>query len=282
MPHGIPLSEGAGQRKLRLAYQLGNDQSHRLRFAILGPLEVCRNGSMVPIRSVRERALLAALLLRAHHTVTVDELIDQIWGSRPPEYPKATLHTVLTRLRQRLDEPGLIQTEPGGYSIAPEQVDLLTFRAYLDAADCAAQELDLITEAACLRAGLALWRGPVLADVPSDFLQQQAAPVLTEHRLAVLQRRIAVDLALGWAAELVGELRGLTAQYPMHEGFWAHLMLALHGANRQADALASYATVRRKLLDELGVEPGHQLRHIHALILAGTPNVPDAAVAAAC
>jgi len=241
-----------------------------LWFGILGPLQVRRDGNVVPVESARQRVLLAALLVRAHRTVTVDELVDRLWGQRPPVHPRAAVHTLMTRLRQRLGEHGLIHTEAGGYSITPEHLDLARFQASVQAADDAALDGDAVTEAEELRAGLALWRGPVLADVPSDSLHRQVVPVLAEERLAALQRRIAVDISLGRSESLVAELRGLTAEHPLRERFWAQLMLALHHADRQADALATYEAVRRRLVEELGVEPGRELRRIQAHVLSAT------------
>jgi DNA-binding SARP family transcriptional activator len=246
-----------------------------LWFGILGPLQVRRNGSVVRIGSARERVLLAALLVRAHQTVTVDELVDRLWGRRPPVHPKAALHTLMTRLRQRLGEHGMIHTEPCGYSITPERLDLVQFHAGVQAADDAALRGDAVTEAEQLRTVLAMWRGPVLADVPSDSLHRQFVPVLVEERLATLQRRIAVDISLGRSDSLVAELRGLTAEHPLRERFWAQLMLALHHADRQAEALAAYDSVRGRLVEELGVEPGRELRRIHAHVLSMTFERPE-------
>lgn len=241
------------------------------------------------IGSARERVLLAALLVDAPRLVTVDELVDRLWGARAPVHPRAALHTLVTRLRQRLGEHDLITTEPAGYAIAPGHLDLDEFRAQVATADRAALAGDTAAEAAQLRAGLALWRGPVLVDAPSDALHRTVVPVLVEERLAALQRRIALDLTLdhassrvpgpapatvpgpapGHGGALVAELRGLTAEFPLREWFWASLMTALHRADRQAEALAAYEAVRRRLVDELGVEPGPQLRRAHAEVLAG-------------
>jgi DNA-binding SARP family transcriptional activator len=153
--------------------------------------------------------------------------------------------------------------------MTPEHLDLERFRAHLLAADRAGLAGDAAAEAGELRAGLALWRGPVLVDAPSDSLQRAVVPMLVEERLAALQRRIAIDFSLGLAGALIAELRGLTEEYPLREWFWARLMLALHRCDRQAEALATYETVRRRLVDELGIEPGRELRQVHAHVLAG-------------
>jgi DNA-binding SARP family transcriptional activator len=160
--------------------------------------------------------------------------------------------------------------------MTPEHLDLERFRAHLLAADRAGLAGDAAAEAGELRAGLALWRGPVLVDAPSDSLQRAVVPMLVEERLAALQRRIAIDFSLGLAGALIAELRGLTEEYPLREWFWARLMLALHRCDRQAEALATYETVRRRLVDELGIEPGRELRRVHAQVLAGEPPEPAA------
>jgi DNA-binding SARP family transcriptional activator len=209
------------------------------------------------------------LLVRAPHVVTIEELVDGIWGQRLPAHPKAAVHTLVTRLRRRLGEPGLVHTEPGGYRITPAYLDLDEFHTRVAAARRAARRADRRGEAAELRAALDLWRGPPLADVPSEELHRWAAPALAERRLAVLQRRVDADLALGRCAALVPELRELTARHPLREGFWAQLMLALHLADRRADALLAYGTARRALREELGVEPGLALRRMHVRVLAG-------------
>jgi DNA-binding SARP family transcriptional activator len=168
-----------------------------MRFGVLGCLEVRRDGNPVPIGSTRERTLLAVLLLRHPHPATFDELVERLWGVRSPMHPKAAIHTIMTRLRQRLGDRSLFHTEPGGYLIRPQYLDLREFLERVAAADRAARQHDPIGEADELRAGLALWRGPVLANVASESLHREVVPMLTEQRLAVLQRRIAVDLLLG-------------------------------------------------------------------------------------
>lgn len=240
-----------------------------LRFGLLGCMQVWRNGAAVPIGSGRERTVLAVLLLRAPHPVGFGELAERLWGSTQPADPRAAIHVIVTRLRRRIGEPHLVRTEPGGYSISPQHLDLRDFLARVAAADRAARDGDLARESDELRAGLALWRDQALADVPSESLHREITPMLAEQRLAALQRRIAVDLRLGRSAELVAELRGLTAEHPLREGFWAQLMRVLYETSRAADALTAYETVRRNLVDELGVEPGPELRRLRDSILAG-------------
>lgn len=245
------------------------------QFHVLGPLEVRGGGEPIAIASGRERALLAVLLLRANRLVTVDELVEAVWGEQPPDNPRATVQTVVMRLRKKL--PGgsaVIQTYPGGYLATPPYLDLDAFRGHVAAAAKAAQDGELNREAVELRAGLALWRGPVLANVPSEALHRDVVPALMEERLAAVHQRIEVDLDLGHAGGLVAELRTLTAEHPLREGLWALLMRALHAAGRQAEALEVFETIRRRLADELGIDPGTELRGLHQTILTSGDLLP--------
>ncbi|HET6212869.1 MAG TPA: tetratricopeptide repeat protein [Micromonosporaceae bacterium] len=240
-------------------------------FRLLGPLDVRVGDQVVAISSPKHRILLATLLLGDGHPVPVGSLVDATWGDAPPDNPRRTVQTNITRLRALLSEAGadgLIATCADGYrmDVAPDGVDLGRFRAGLACADHAA---DLDEEAAALADALAEWRGEPLADVPSDLLQREAAPRLREQRLRALERRIDVDLRRGRHGELIGELTTLTAQNPLRERLWAQLMDALYGSGRRADALAAYQTARRFLADELGIDPGEELQHQHATVLTG-------------
>ncbi|PSL54753.1 DNA-binding SARP family transcriptional activator [Saccharothrix carnea] len=239
------------------------------RFAVLGPLEVWRGDEPVAVPAGRGRALLAALLLRAGQVVTVDELVERLWdGDQPnPQRAKATLHMVVARLRQALGDPTVVRTATHGYlvDVVPGALDLHEFR-------------DLAARGRFADA-LALWRGTPLSDVRSDVLHAEEVAPLLEERLAVLERRIAADLDAGRAAELVPELRALTREHPLREPFWAALVLALHRSDRTAEALAAFGEVRALLADELGVDPGEQLREAHRLALGAVPEPPGGAIA---
>jgi DNA-binding SARP family transcriptional activator/DNA polymerase III delta prime subunit len=245
-----------------------------VKFGLLGPLEVTDGGRPVPIPSAKLRVLLACLLLRAGELVTVDELAEAIWGDDAlPAHPRRAVQTYVTRLRQLLGGDGLIQSRNEGYVIAVaagevdvDRLDLLLARAR-DAADAG----DRRREAAVLRQALALWRGEPLADVPSETLHRDAVARLTEQRLDALCRRIEADLALGRHPELISELRTLTDRHPLREQLWAQLMTALYRCGRQADALQAYHSAAGLLADELGVDPGAELRALHQAILSNDP-----------
>ncbi|MGM1059061.1 BTAD domain-containing putative transcriptional regulator [Saccharothrix sp. Mg75] len=240
----------------------------RTRFGVLGPLEVRHADVAVPLPAGRARALLATLLLRANQTVSVDDLVERLWDEDVPNprRARATLHMVVTRLRQALGEANVVRTATNGYvaDVPPGALDLDVFR------DLAAD--GRFTEA------LELWRGAPLPDVRSDVLHREEVAPLLEERLVVLERRVDADLAAGRTGELVGELRSLTEQHPLRERFWAQLMLALYRSGRQAEALSAYQAVRRALVEELGVDPGAALTELYERILRNEVDGGDRAV----
>lgn len=244
-----------------------------MKFGLLGPLEVVDRGRPLPIQSGKHRALLAGLVLRPGQIVTMDELADTVWGDTMPADPRRVLSTYVARLRRFLGNAGLIQTRPNGYVIyvTPDDTDVGRFELLLGQARDAAAAEDRDTELAILRQALALWRGEPLADVPSEKLHRTVADRLAEQRLDVLYRRVEADLGAGRHGELVAELRTLTERHPLREQFWAQLMTALYRCGRQADALEAYRRVSHLLAEELGVDPGPELRALHQAILTGDP-----------
>lgn len=228
-----------------------------VEYRVLGPLEVLRDGVPVPVPAGRGRVLLATLLLRPNQFVSVDELVERLWDGEPPTVDRAhkTLQMVVRRLRLALGDANCVRTTTGGYlaEVHPDRLDLALFR-------------NLAAEGEFAGA-LAHWRGPVASNVDSAHLHREDVPPLVEERLVVHGRRIDADLARGRGAELVDELRELTREHPLREGFWAQLVQALHRAGRTQEALAAYEHIRDHLADELGVEPGQPLRELHERLL---------------
>jgi DNA-binding SARP family transcriptional activator/Tfp pilus assembly protein PilF len=228
-----------------------------VEYRVLGPLQVLRDGVPVAVPAGRGRVLLATLLLRPNQFVSVDELVDRLWDGEPPTADRAhkTLQMVVRRLRLALGDANCVRTATGGYlaEADPESLDLTRFRRLAAEGEFAA--------------ALAQWRGPVASDVDSPHLHRQDVPPLAEERLVVQGRRIDADLARGRGGELVDELRELTAEHPLREGFWAQLVRALHQAGKPQEALAAYEEIRQHLADELGVEPGQPLRELHDRLL---------------
>ena len=235
---------------------------------MLGPVELWRDGSPVPLGGTKQRGLLALLLLDAGRVVATDRLIDRLWGERPPPTAAASLQNLVSQLRKLVGADVLV-TKPPGYAIevGDDQVDVARFRRLVEEARADGPH----ERSAKLREALALWRGPPLADLGFEQFAQIEIERLDEERLGVLEQRIEADLAAGRDTELVGELEGLVAEHPLREGFRRQLMLALYRSGRQAEALQVYHHGRRKLVDELGIEPSADLQRLHGSILRQDP-----------
>jgi DNA-binding SARP family transcriptional activator/streptogramin lyase len=250
-------------------------------FRILGPLEVRENGRALAIGAGKQRALLALLLLDAGDVVSTDRLIDNLWGERPPASALNSVHIYVSQLRKVLGEDCLI-TRGHGYLLAlePEQVDLGRFERLLGKGRelLASGEAKRASDA--LRAALALWRGPPLADLASEPFAQGEIARLEELRLAALEERIEADLALGRHAELVPELEALVRAHPLRERLRAQLMLVLYRSGRQAEALETYRRARVTLVEEVGLEPGRTLQELERAILSQDPSLDLPAPAA--
>jgi YVTN family beta-propeller protein len=249
-------------------------------FRILGPLEVLRSGRAVALGGPRQRAVLALLLLHANRVVSADRLVEDVWEGHAPEASITTLQTYVFHLRRAL-EPGrprggageVLATRDRGYllHVSPERLDATVFEDGLTAG-LAVLEAGRYSEASeRLGRALDLWRGPVFADLSDYAFIRADAARLEELRLAALEARIKADLALGRHHMLTAELDRLVREHPLRETLHAERMLALYRAGRQADALAAYQWVRCLLADELGIDPGEQLRRIHERILAQDP-----------
>lgn len=245
-----------------------------IEFGLLGPLDVRIGGQQLLVRSPKLRILLASLLVEPGRLVPVAKLIEAIWGSRKPDNPRRTLQLCVTRLRTVLVNAGagpVITTGADGYraDVPAECVDVKRFHGLLAQADHAADRSDQAGERAALAEATSLWRGEALADVPSDLLHREYGHHFGEQRLQALERQVDLRLRDGRHVEVVDELVELTAAHPLREKLWVQLITALDCSGRRADALISYHLVRRQLAEELGIEPGVELRQLHAKILVG-------------
>ncbi|NYI07613.1 AfsR/SARP family transcriptional regulator [Allostreptomyces psammosilenae] len=258
-------------------------------FRVLGPLEVDVDGRRIALPTGNQRTLLATLLLNANEVVPVESLVEQVWGDDLPRQPRGALQTCLTRLRHSLDRHGrdlsrAISTSAAGYviEVGSDRLDLLRFRELVQRARRAEERGDLAAESDCLTEALALWRGPVLPEVRSDWLHRGVVSRLTEKQLWVLERRNEIDLSLGRHKELVGELRAAICAHPFRERLWQQLMLALYRSGRQAEALHAYQQLSARLREELGIDPGVELRRLHTAILRSDPALGARGRCAAC
>ena len=237
-----------------------------MEFGILGPLLVRDDSGPRAVPAGKQRILLAALLVRPEQTVSLETLADLLWDGRPPQSHVATMRNYVMRLRRRLGTAGYrVKTGLGGYRIdvGKHEFDVLRF-ARLRGAGAAAFRAGGYEEAARLAGeALAVWRGPVLEDVPSDTLRRDEAPRLDRMRLEAMELKLAAELMPGGRSGLVPELRALTAEHPDRERFWAQLMVALVRDGRRGEALVVYQEAQRTLARHLGTEPGVQLRQVH-------------------
>ena len=245
-----------------------------LHFRILGPLEASDGERTLTPAGAVQRALLAILLLHANRVVSVDQLIDHLWGETPPSSGATALQVRVSQLRKALGDGGsLIVTRPPGYliQIQRDQLDLHRFEHLLGAADRDHAGGDPAAAIAKLQEALALWRGAPLADFTYEPFAQAAIARLGELQLAAQEKRIEAALALGHHSEVVADLRTLVIEHPLRERLRAQLMLALYRSGRQAEALAEYLAARRMLLDELAIEPGPELQELERAILRQEP-----------
>ncbi|MEU7527599.1 BTAD domain-containing putative transcriptional regulator [Saccharothrix sp. NPDC042600] len=241
-----------------------------MEFAVLGPLEVRPGGA--PAGRL-QRVLLAVLLARANHEVPVDALADALWaGRRDPRAPQK-LHLHVHKLRRALGEPDRLVFGGGGYRlvVGPGELDAERFEALVARAQGAAGDPE--RAAGLARAALDLWRGE-----PYDGLDAPAAEArrLHDRRLTAVEVLCEAELARGRNAAVVTELTGVVAEHPLRERLHVLLMTALHRAGRRAEALSAYRAARRVLVDELGLEPGVELRRLEQRVLAAEPaEVPS-------
>jgi DNA-binding SARP family transcriptional activator/class 3 adenylate cyclase len=246
-----------------------------MRVGVLGPLDVRAAGQQVNIPGPLPRRLLALLVTRPGRFLTVRALVDGLWGDDPPAAARATLQSHVARLRRSLGESGVIAAGPAGYRLAVDaaDVDAFAFVAAVQAGHRALVGGDHPAAAAELSAGLALWRGPAFAEFSGCAALEAEAARLEQLRQDAVEWRIDAELACADVAPPVGDLEALVREHPTREGLWALLMRAMYRAGRQSDALEAYRRARRALVDELGVEPGRQLREIERLILAQDPSL---------
>lgn len=249
--------------------------ARRVGLRLLGPLEISVDTVEVPIPQRKLRQLLATLLVRPNATASTEVLIRELWGDRPPATALAALRVYVSQLRKFFVRHGLdgrwctLRTRAPGYQLQVNDgiLDMVCFdRLCVLAAESAeAGRYELASRQ--YREALALRRGPTLEDLRDSPALAGAALQYDEAWMSALTHRIDLDLLLGGHAELVGELRRLLAEDPLNEAFCARLMVALHRSGRSGDALVFYRRIREQLIEELGIEPGLELRLAHQAVL---------------
>ena len=239
-----------------------------MEFRILGPLEVWQEGRPAQIGGAKEREVLALLLLHAGEPVSVDRLIDELWGESPPPTARKSLQVRVAGLRRAIRGDVLL-TRGDAYLVRlePNQLDLQRFEQLLSDGTEALAAGDPSAALATLNQALGLWRGPALADFTYESFAEEAIARLEELRVHALELRTEAQLALGLHARVIAELEELVVEHPFRERLRAQLMLALYRDSRQAEALDVYRRTREVLVEELGLEPGPALQHLEQAIL---------------
>ena len=253
-----------------------------VQFRLLGPLEAQDGARRVELGRPKQRALLAVLLVHANDVVSLDRLIEELWGDEPPSRAATSLQTYVSNLRRALD-PGrparapsrVLVSQPPGYRlvVGAGDLDAARFAALAEEGHQLLQVHRPAAAARVLREGLALWRGPALAEVADEAFAQAERNRLEELRVAALEDRVATDLDLGGHAAAVAELEELAGRYRFRERLHGLWMLALYRSGRQAEALQAFAAARRALAEELGIDPGRWLRQLETGILHQDPGL---------
>jgi DNA-binding SARP family transcriptional activator len=253
---------------------------------VLGPLEVVVDGDALPLGGPKQRIVLALLLAEPNRVVSVDRMIDAIWGEDAVERAAGTVQVYVSNLRRALSPAAaafgvddFILTQRPGYvaRVTAAQLDLLEFDEALARGRQAAAAGNPAKAAAELRHALGLWRGVPIADLADAPFAAGIVARLEAMRVAAEEERFEAELALGVKADLVAELAALVEANPFNERLRGLLMVALYRSGRQADALAAYQEGRRVLADELGIDPSPALRELEGRILAQDPRLDGAA-----
>ena len=249
-------------------------QREGVDFRILGALEVAAGGELLALGGAKQRAVLAVLLVRAGEVVPIERLIDEVWGSDPPPSAAHTLESYVSRLRQLLNGLGPVISRRGvGYAIDLHEarLDALEFVSLHESAALASALDEQANVLALATAALAVWRGPALADVALASAGRAEAERFEELRLRTYEMRFDAELALGGHDRAIGELQALVAQNPYRERFVAQLMLALYRSGRHVEALGVYERTRRRLDDDLGLQPSAELQQLSGQIVRQDP-----------
>ncbi|MER5932006.1 BTAD domain-containing putative transcriptional regulator [Streptomyces sp. NPDC002054] len=253
-----------------------------MRFQLLGPLSIAHGPETVVLTPSKPTSLLAALLLHPGAVVSTGYLLRALWDEEPPATARAALQTCVLRLRRIFAKYGIsattIEAVPGGYRLHADadSLDLVAFRGLATGASAATGPGEELYR---LREALSLWHGQPLANVASRLLQRDAVPTLEQERLRVLERVCDLELAAGNCHQVLVDLYDTARRHPVRERFTEQLIEALYRTGRQAEALAEYRTVRDRLRDELGIDPGSGLRRLELAILRaedlGGTRIPE-------
>jgi DNA-binding SARP family transcriptional activator len=259
-----------------------------LKFQLLGPLELLADDGPVRIRGVRRQLLLANMLVNVGQVVPVERLVDALWPDDPPPSAVENIRTYVCELRAQLrsrgDRPRL-ETHPQAYRLdaEPEELDMLRFNALASAGEEALRQGDSAAGAELLGQALGLWRGVPLSGLELSPSLEGRVAALEERRRSVESKWIKARLALGEHEDVVPKLREMVHERPVDESLWRMLATALHSLGRREEALEACSDARTALVEELGIDPGPDLKQVQLAILNGQepPEAPGPAVPAA-
>jgi DNA-binding SARP family transcriptional activator len=248
-----------------------------VKFKILGPLEIVAGSKRLELGGTRQQIVIATLLLNANRVVTMDRLLEAIYGEDLPPTARSQAQISISSLRRLFassSREAIITTRPHGYVVEVDggRLDSQMFDELIAAARVARDANHLDEAVACYRDALRLWRGPTLDGIDSQLIRV-AASRLDEQRIATIEDRINLELDLGRHHELVGELTELVGEFPLREQLRGQLMLALYRCDRTAEALQAYQQARRTMIDELGIEPGERLQQLEHAVLTSDPSL---------
>lgn len=247
-----------------------------ITFRVLGPQQVRINGVDCTPRAAKVRQVLALTLLNANQVVTIETMIEELWGDRPPRSAVTTTQTYIYQIRKMVSEhAGLqvaantVRTMPRGYllQVEDDQLDWRRFERMVQRAESLFVQGQHQSASQLLSEALALWNGSALADIRCGSLLQGYVARLEEKRIAALERRLKADMCLGRHRELIPELRSLVNQHPYNEWLHGQLVFALYRSGRRGEALGHFHNARRLLNEELGLDPSPDLEEIHRLVL---------------
>ncbi|MDH4116700.1 MAG: protein kinase [Acidimicrobiia bacterium] len=260
-----------------------------LSYRLLGPVEVLRDGVPIELGVLKQRALLAMLLIHANQVVSTDQLIDELWAGDAGKDRQNALWVNISRLRSTLEpdrakrsDGTVLATRPPGYvlNVVPEHIDAVRFEA-LTREGRSLLDTDPASASLVFSEALSLWRGRALEEFTFEPFAEAEVARLDELRLATVEDRINADLRTGRARELIGELESLVRQHPLRERLTAHLMLALHRAGRQGDALRAFGSLRTRLGEDLGLDPSEELCRLEERIVLDDPALREVEAARA-
>ncbi|GAB3667789.1 BTAD domain-containing putative transcriptional regulator [Actinocorallia lasiicapitis] len=245
---------------------------------ILGPLELTVDGRAIDLGGARQRIVLSMLAMQANRVASVDQLIDAVWADSPPTTARGQIQICISTLRKLFTaagHPDAIETRPPGYLLRIDDLDKARFEELL-AEGLAQVEGDRLSDAVeTLHTALQLWRGPALADIDGEAARRGVRP-LEDARFSAQLAYLRAKLILGGHHEVIGTIRALIAEHPLHEELHGLLMLALYRAGRQADALAAFRSIRAMLVEEIGIEPTLELQRLEHAILTQDPSLHPA------